>query len=196
MTKITRNLDFFVFFKQKYYSLDIHPWYWWCHQMVQGYLQTLTYSVYIMQYSESRKNNSLRSMIPTKATTFKFQHLYNTISNSSWARCFHQPWLQNDLFWSLHVGYNVLCIKNRTKYSSKTLLSLVRFLMHQTLLCNYHANVLIHSLKVGVFWVALLTIENEKKSHLYALIWDYSFINFQQKVPPIRLFSPIFLLLF
>ena len=64
------------------------------------------------------------------------------------------------------------------------------------LLCNYHANVLIHSLKVGVFWVALLTIENEKKSHLYALIWDYSFINFQQKVPPIRLFSPIFLLSF
>ena len=39
-------------------------------------------------------------------------------------------------------------------------------------------------------------LENEKKSHLYALIWDYSFINFQQKVPPIRLFSPIFLLLF
>jgi hypothetical protein len=35
-----------------------------------------------------------------------------------------------------------------------------------------------------------------KKSHLYALIWDYSFINFQQKVPPMRLFSPIFLLLF
>ena len=44
--------------------------------------------------------------------------------------------------------------------------------------------------------VALMTIENEKKSRLYALIWDYSFINFQQKVPPIRLFSPIFLLIF
>ena len=64
---------------------------------------------------------------------------------------------------------------------------------------------MIHSLKVGVFWVALNTdyyisrhklIENKKKSRLYALIWDYSFINFQQKVPPIRLFSPIFLLLF
>ena len=39
-------------------------------------------------------------------------------------------------------------------------------------------------------------IENKKKSRLYALIWDYSFINFQQKVPPIRLFSPIFLLIF
>ena len=39
-------------------------------------------------------------------------------------------------------------------------------------------------------------IENKKKSCLYALIWDYSFINFQQKVPPIRLFSPIFLLIF
>ena len=39
-------------------------------------------------------------------------------------------------------------------------------------------------------------LENEKKSHLYALIWDYSFINFQQKVPPIRLFPPILLLLF
>ena len=39
-------------------------------------------------------------------------------------------------------------------------------------------------------------LENEKKSRLYALIWDYSFINFQQKVPPIRLFSPIFLLIF
>ena len=39
-------------------------------------------------------------------------------------------------------------------------------------------------------------LENEKKSHLYALIWDYSFINFQQKFPPIRLFSPIFLLSF
>ena len=64
---------------------------------------------------------------------------------------------------------------------------------------------MIHSLKVGVFWVALNTdyyisrhklIENKKKSRLYALIWDYSFINFQQKVPPIRLFSPIFLLIF
>ena len=38
--------------------------------------------------------------------------------------------------------------------------------------------------------------KNKKKSCLYALIWDYSFINFQQKIPPIRLFSPIFLLLF
>ena len=70
---------------------------------------------------------------------------------------------------------------------------------------NYYAKVLIHSLKVGVFWVALNTdyyisrhklIENKKKSRLYTLIWDYSFINFQQKVPPIRLFSPIFLLIF
>ena len=34
-------------------------------------------------------------------------------------------------------------------------------------------------------------LENEKKSHLYALIQDYTFINFQQKVPPIRLFPPI-----
>ena len=32
-------------------------------------------------------------------------------------------------------------------------------------------------------------LENEKKSHLYALIRDYSFINFQQKVPPILLFT-------
>ena len=64
---------------------------------------------------------------------------------------------------------------------------------------------MIHSLKVGVFWVALNTdyyisrhklIENKKKSRLYKLIWDYSFINFQQKGPPIRLFSPIFLLIF
>ena len=38
-------------------------------------------------------------------------------------------------------------------------------------------------------------LENEKKSHLYALIWNYTFINFQQKVPPIRLFPPILLLL-
>ena len=35
-------------------------------------------------------------------------------------------------------------------------------------------------------------LENLKKSHLYALIWDYTIINFQQKVPPIRLFPPIF----
>ena len=35
-----------------------------------------------------------------------------------------------------------------------------------------------------------------KKSHLYALIQDYTFINFQQKVPPIRLFPPILLLIF
>ena len=39
-------------------------------------------------------------------------------------------------------------------------------------------------------------LENEKKSHLYALIWDYSFINFEQKVPPIRLFPPIRLCIF
>ena len=39
-------------------------------------------------------------------------------------------------------------------------------------------------------------LENEKKSHQYALIWDYSFINFQQKVPPIRLFPPILLFTF
>ena len=39
-------------------------------------------------------------------------------------------------------------------------------------------------------------LENEKKSHLYALIWDYSFINFEQKVPPIRLFPPILLHIF
>ena len=37
-------------------------------------------------------------------------------------------------------------------------------------------------------------LENEKKSHLYALIQTYTFINFQQKVPPIRLFPPILLL--
>ena len=36
-------------------------------------------------------------------------------------------------------------------------------------------------------------LENEKKSHLYALIQTYMIINFQQKVPPIRLFPPIFL---
>jgi hypothetical protein len=39
-------------------------------------------------------------------------------------------------------------------------------------------------------------LENEKKSHLYALIRNYTFINFQQKVPPIRLFPPILLLTF
>ena len=39
-------------------------------------------------------------------------------------------------------------------------------------------------------------LENEKKSHLYALIQTYTFINFQQKVPPIRLFPPILLLIF
>ena len=31
-------------------------------------------------------------------------------------------------------------------------------------------------------------LENLKKSHLYALIWDYSFINFHKKVPPKLLF--------
>ena len=39
-------------------------------------------------------------------------------------------------------------------------------------------------------------LENEKKSHLYALIQDYTFINFQQKVPPICLFPPIRLFFF
>ena len=39
-------------------------------------------------------------------------------------------------------------------------------------------------------------LENEKKSHLYALIRNYTFINFQLKVLPIRLFSPIFILFF
>ena len=29
-------------------------------------------------------------------------------------------------------------------------------------------------------------LENEKKSHLYALIQDYTFINFEKKVPPAR----------
>ena len=37
-----------------------------------------------------------------------------------------------------------------------------------------------------------LLLENEKKSHLYALIRNYTIINFQQKVPPIRLFPPMF----
>ena len=37
-------------------------------------------------------------------------------------------------------------------------------------------------------------LENEKKSHLYALIQTYTFINFQQKVPPIHLFPPTILL--
>ena len=41
-----------------------------------------------------------------------------------------------------------------------------------------------------------LLLENEKKSHLYTLIRNYSFINFQQKVPPIRLFPPILLFFF
>ena len=39
-------------------------------------------------------------------------------------------------------------------------------------------------------------LENDKKSHLYALIQTYMFINFQQKVPPIGLFPPILLLIF
>ena len=39
-------------------------------------------------------------------------------------------------------------------------------------------------------------IENKKKSRIYALIWDYSFINFHKKVPPIRLFPPILLFIF
>ena len=39
-------------------------------------------------------------------------------------------------------------------------------------------------------------LENEKKSHLYALIQTYMFINFQQKVPPIRLFPLTLLLIF
>ena len=39
-------------------------------------------------------------------------------------------------------------------------------------------------------------LENGKKSHLYALIWNYKFIDFWQKVPPIRLFQPILLLIF
>ena len=39
-------------------------------------------------------------------------------------------------------------------------------------------------------------LENEKKSRLYAPIWDYSFINFEQKVPHIRLFPPIHFLTF
>ena len=34
-------------------------------------------------------------------------------------------------------------------------------------------------------------LENQKNSHLYPLIWDYSFINFEQKFPPLRLFPPI-----
>ena len=38
-------------------------------------------------------------------------------------------------------------------------------------------------------------LEDGKKSHLYALIQDYTIINFQQKVSPIRLFPPIFLLI-
>ena len=37
-------------------------------------------------------------------------------------------------------------------------------------------------------------LANGKKPHLYALIQDYTFINFQQKVPPICLFPPILLL--
>ena len=39
-------------------------------------------------------------------------------------------------------------------------------------------------------------LENEKKSHLYTLIQTYTFINFQQKVPPICLFPLTLLLIF
>ena len=54
---------------------------------------------------------------------------------------------------------NVWCIKNRTIYSSKTLLSLVRFLMHQTL-----------DMKNNV--------ENALKIiHLYWKIWKHLFAN-------------------
>ena len=38
-------------------------------------------------------------------------------------------------------------------------------------------------------------LENEKNSHLYAFHQTYTFINFQQKVPPICLFPPILLLI-
>ena len=39
-------------------------------------------------------------------------------------------------------------------------------------------------------------LENDKKSHLYALVQTYKFINFQQKVPPICLFPLTLLLIF
>ena len=39
-------------------------------------------------------------------------------------------------------------------------------------------------------------LENEKKSHLYAFIQTYMFINFQQKVSPIHLFPLTLLLIF
>ena len=39
-------------------------------------------------------------------------------------------------------------------------------------------------------------LENLKNSHLYALIGDYSFINFHKKVAPIHSFPPILLLIF
>ena len=41
-------------------------------------------------------------------------------------------------------------------------------------------------------WTGCL-LENEKQSHLYTLVRDYTLINFQQKVPPIYLFPPILL---
>ena len=41
-----------------------------------------------------------------------------------------------------------------------------------------------------------LLLENEKKSHLYTLVRNYTIINFQQNVPPIRLFPPILLFFF
>ena len=46
-------------------------------------------------------------------------------------------WLKKSYFSFLKSNDNVWCIKNQTNHSSKTLLSLVRFLMHQTLLFNF-----------------------------------------------------------
>ena len=76
---------------------DIH----WIHihpgldadDVIRWFKDTLTYSVYIMQYSESRKRNSLRNMLPTKATTLStstFQlSAFVKHNNLSWAWCFH-----------------------------------------------------------------------------------------------------------
>ena len=50
------------------------------------------------------------------------------------------------------MSTNIWCIKNRTKHSSKTLLSLVRFLMHQTL------EELLSFMPIGSF-LALLSVE-------------------------------------
>ena len=101
--------------------------------------QLLNYSVhfFVLQLKQLKKRQSGLFSFQTATKRNKQRNLVHMwflvtgwCNNRNIKACF-------DCFTYNYLNFysNVWCIKNRTNHSSKTLMSLVRFLMHQTLQC-------------------------------------------------------------